>query len=52
MSRACSMCHGTDVQHTCEQGQCYWEHCQQREERDRQDREEYERYIDEWKDSP
>lgn len=27
--RACAMCRGTDVQHTCEQGECYWEYLQQ-----------------------
>lgn len=31
---ACSMCRGTDVQHTCDAGECYWQHLQEQEAAD------------------
>lgn len=44
---ACSMCHGTDVQEYCDQGQCYWQEMQrQEEERNRQLDEEYRREME------
>lgn len=41
---ACPMCTGTDVQHTCDQGQCYWEEMQRQQERwEQEERERWER---------
>lgn len=45
---SCPMCTGTDVQHTCDQGQCYWEETQrqqEQEERERWEREQMEEHF-------
>ena len=45
---ACSMCHGTDAQDYCTQGQCYWEQMRrQEEEYDRLCEEECQREMEE-----
>lgn len=45
---ACPMCHGTDCQEQCAQGQCYFEEMQQREieeERRRWEQEQMDEYF-------
>lgn len=45
---ACGMCHGTDTQSHCEQGQCYWEEMNRQHQLEEEQREaEYEARLEE-----
>lgn len=42
MTKACAMCHGTDVADQCARGQCYFDEQERHREEEEQERREWE----------